>query len=158
LSSECTGGGRKRFINAQRSYAGEEKTLLDELRYGLFLGSEDFVSKFKKKLDRERHREKPQVRTALKQEGIMTMLDRIFTALDVQDRDDLLRPVRGVQRPDRDLAIYILCHLGLYNHQEIGRVFGVGYTSVSGALKRSERILSEDRKTKKRVEEMLNDK
>jgi len=152
------GGSRRRFIDAQRSYAGEEKTLLSELRYGLFLGSDDFVNKFKKKLDRENHREKPQVRTALKQEGIMTMLDRIFTALSVQDRNSLLRPVRGVQRPDRDLAIYILCHLGLYSHQEIGRVFDVGYTSVSGALKRSERILSEDRKAKRRVEKMLNDK
>ncbi len=32
------GGSRKKFIDAQPAYAGKEKSLLDELRYGLFLG------------------------------------------------------------------------------------------------------------------------
>ena len=37
------GGSRKKFIDAQLAYAGKEKSLLDELRYGLFLGSERFA-------------------------------------------------------------------------------------------------------------------
>lgn len=152
------GRSRKRFIEAQRSYAKEEKALLTDLRYGLVLGSEAFVSRLKKKLEKERHREKPQVRKVLRERSIEELLDHtIFPLLGVKDGKGLLRPVRRTSRPERDLAIYILCHLGFYTNQEVGSVFGVGYTSITGALKRAEAYMAEIRKARRKVDRILND-
>lgn len=148
---------RERFINAQSAYVGEEKSLLDELRYGLFLGSERFVTKWKKILEEERHQEKPQARTALRGQGISAVIRKAFSALGVEDPSLLLKPLRREKRPNRDLAIYMICHLGLFTHQEIGREFGVGYTSISGAVKRAECYMDEDKELRKKVFEAVND-
>ena len=42
----------------------------------------------------------------------------------------------------RDMAIYGLRKAGIFTNQEIGRVFGVGYTAVTEAAKRAETYLS----------------
>ena len=42
----------------------------------------------------------------------------------------------------RDMAIYALRQAGIFTNQEIGRVFGVGYTAVTEATKRAEVYLS----------------
>ncbi len=146
---------RKRLVEAHKAYAGEEKKLLNELKYGLFLGSARFVEKMKERLQEESHPEKPQVRMALEEEKIEVVLDKVFTALNVKDPDALLRPVRRAKRPDRNLAIYILCHLGIYPHREIGRVFGVGYTSITEAVKRAEGYMEMDKKARRRVSRVL---
>ncbi|MCK4487457.1 MAG: hypothetical protein KAU38_11945 [Desulfobacterales bacterium] len=131
---------------------------MDKLRYGLFLGSKQFVKKWKEKLYAEKDREKPQARRALKEEGIETAVERVFRSLGVQHPGSLLKPCRGESRPDRDLAIYVLCYLGVFTHQEIGRHFGVGYTSISGSLKRVEGYMSSDGDLKEKVSIILNDK
>ena len=152
------GGSRKRFIDAQHSYLGKEKTILDKLRYGLFLGSEQFVKKWKIRLRTEKDREKPQARMALKEEGIEVVTQRVFTALGVEHPGALEKPRRGESRPDRDLAIYMLCHMGIFTHQAIGKHFGVGYTSISGALKRAQALIQSDQELRQRIVGILNDK
>ncbi|MCK4485423.1 MAG: hypothetical protein KAU38_01505 [Desulfobacterales bacterium] len=131
---------------------------MDKLRYGLFLGSKQFVKKWKEKLYAEKDREKPQARKALKEEGIETATERVFTSLGVEDPGPLRKPCRGESRPDRDPAIYVLCHLGIFTHQEIGKHFGVGYTSISGALKRAQGYMESEGKLKQRIANILNDK
>ncbi len=53
---------------------------------------------------------------------------------------------------------FVICHLGIFAHQDIERVFVVGYTSINGALKRAQVYLESDKKMKKKVESILNDK
>ncbi len=151
------GGSRQRFVKAQFAYADEEVNLLDELRHGLFLGGEQFVDEWKERLRGENHREKPQARSALKDQDISFAVEKVFSKLDVEDPSPLLIPLRREKRPDRDLAIYILCNLGVFTHHEIGRTFGVGYTSVSGALKRARRYMDSENKIRKKVDRILND-
>lgn len=127
-------------------------------KYGLFLGSEKFVNKWKKKIETEKDREKPQARRALKDERISVVAERVFASLGVDNTAPLLKPRRGENRPERDLAIYVICHLGVFTHQEIGRQFGVGYTSISGALKRVEGYMGSDTELRKRIDKILNDK
>ncbi len=127
------------------------------MRYGLYLGSEEFAFELKERLQGERHREKPQARTALSEDGILAILEKVLFALGVKDHKSLLRPLRRTQRPERDLAIFILCHLGFSSHQEIAGVFGVGYTAITGALKRAEEHMGASKKMKRRVEKVLND-
>ncbi|UCG11070.1 MAG: transposase [Deltaproteobacteria bacterium] len=152
------GGSRKRFVEAQTAYSDVESSLLDELRYGLILGEERFVEEWKERLQEEAHREKPQVRAVLKDQNISSVVETVLSKLRVEDGTSLLKPLRGEKRPDRDLAIYILCHLGVFTHRDIGRVFGVGYTSVSGALKRAGSYMDADKKIREKVVRILNDK
>ncbi len=149
---------KKQFVKEQLAYAGKEQNLFDDLRYGLFLGSEQFVEKWRAQLQKEQHLEKPQVKMALQEQDIRQITERIFTKLGVKDPSLYLKHLRGKRRPYRDLAIYILCHLGIFAHQDIGRVFGVGYTSISGASKRAQVYLDSNKKMKKKVESILNDK
>ena len=48
------GASRKRFIDAQLAYVGAKETILDKLKYGLFLGSEEFVNKAIKQQRKDR--------------------------------------------------------------------------------------------------------
>jgi len=52
-------GNRRRFLKARRQYGNDDKTLLNDLRYGLCLRRAGFVEKWRKVLREEMHREKP---------------------------------------------------------------------------------------------------
>ena len=54
--------------------------------------------------------------------------------------------------------MYVLYQFGVYRNQEIGYVFGVGYTAVTGAVKRSERYLALDKQLDQMVKKILDDK
>jgi hypothetical protein len=151
------GGSRERFMEAQLAFATEEDTLLDELRHGLFLGDEEVVEDWKERLEKERHREKPQVRSAFRDQNISKVVEVVFSKLGVLDPAPLLKPIRRKKRPNRDLAIYILCHLGTFTNQEIGHVFGVGYTSINGSLKRARSYMDAEKDERERVDRILND-
>ena len=53
--------------------------------------------------------------------------------------------------------IYNISHLGLFTHQEIGRAFGVGYTSIPGTLKQAKSFMDSDKKIRRNVVGVLND-
>ena len=55
---------------------------------------------------------------------------------------------------NRDLLIYVLYRLGVYRNEEIGEVFGVGYTAVSEAAKRGREYLRLDKQLEKTVNEI----
>ena len=151
------GGRRHRFLGVQLAYGSEEDSLLGEIGYGLFLGGERFVEEWTERLQEERDREKPQVRSALRDQDISLVAKRIFAKLGVKDPAPLLKPSRRAKRPDRDLAIYILANLGAFTHKEIGSKFGVGYTSVTGALKRAENYMEAEEQIRNKVNGVLND-
>jgi len=151
------GGSRKRFCRAQHSYLGEERTLFDELRYGLYLGSDEFAEECIKRVKEEDIREKPQVRFLLKGRDIQPLAFKIFKELGEKDPYSVMRSKRGTRRPKRDIVIYILSYLGVYTNRQIGEAFEVGYTAVTGAAKRGERYVEEDDRLKKTVERIIND-
>lgn len=66
-----------------------------------------------------------------------------------------MRPLRRAKRPLRDLAIYILSRMGIFTHREIGQKFGVGYTCITGVLKRAEEYLKREKAMKEKVEGIL---
>jgi DNA-directed RNA polymerase specialized sigma24 family protein len=55
------------------------------------------------------------------------------------------------------VAIYILYQLGVYRNEEIGEVFGVGYTAVTGAVKRALAYLNKDLGLEKMTKKIIND-
>ena len=68
---------------------------------------------------------------------------RILKRLGEKNPEAVLK-VRKYRCRNRDVAIYVLYRLGIYLNREIGRVFGVKYTAVPGAVKRAQQYLKSD--------------
>lgn len=137
------GGSRKRFLRAQQVFFEERPNLLEDLRHGLYLGSEAFSEECIERVKGERHPEKPQARSLLRSRDIRALAIEILKGLGERDPESALK-VRKYRCQSRDVAIYVLYQLGVYLNKEIGRVFGVGYTAVPGAVKRAQEYLRSD--------------
>jgi len=150
------GGSRRRFIREQQLYFREDGDLLRDLRHGLYLGSEEFSEECIQRVGREGHRENPQYRGLLRGRSIRGLSLEILERLGEKGPDKILDS-RKKHSLNRDLAIYILYQRGVYRNEEIGEVFGVGYTAVSEAVKRGREYLQLDKQLEKTVNEILID-
>jgi len=149
------GGSRRKFIEAQLGSLGEKENLLDQLRHGLYLGSEEYAEECIQKGRREEHREKPQYRSLLRDRDLRLLAFEILRNLDEKDPESVLN-ARWSRHPKRDLCIYMLYQLGIYRNKEIGEVFGVGYTAVTEAVKRGKEYLLSNGRLRKIAEEIKN--
>jgi len=150
------GGSRRRFIIEQQSYFRKDTNLLKDLRYGLYLGSEEFSEDCIDRVVKERHREKPQYRLLLKKKNLGVLALEILKRLGERTPDKILG-FRKKHSLNRDLAIYVLYQRGVYRNEEIGDVFGIGYTAVSEATKRGREYLRMDKQLERTVNQMLID-
>jgi REP element-mobilizing transposase RayT len=135
------GGNRRRFREAQEFQLGRRRSVLEDLRYGMYLGTEEYAEECLRKLKDENYREKPQIRRMLEARDIEEVLKKVLKGLGQSDIAPLLASGK-TRNLTRDMAIYSLRKAGIFTNQEIGRVFGVGYTAVTEAAKRAEAYLS----------------
>jgi len=150
------GGSRKRFLRAQRVFFEERPNLLEDLRHGLYLGSEEFSEECIERFKGGKHHEKPQARSLLRSRDIRALSIRILKGLGEKDPESVLK-VRKYRCQNRDFAIYVLYQLGVYLNKEIGKVFGVGYTAVPGAVKRGQEYLRSDGQLERLVKKIIAD-
>lgn len=148
------GGSRKRFLGAQQEFLEERMNLLEDLRHGLYLGSEEFSEECMERFKGEEHSEKPQARSLLRSRNLRTLATRILKELGEEDPESVLR-IRKYRCQNRDIAIYVLYQLGVYLNREIGEVFGVGYTAVPGAVKRGLAYLRSGRQLERVVNKII---
>jgi len=150
------GGSRKKFCHEQAAYLGRSESPLSELRYGVYLGSEEYGQRCAEMARGEPVAEKPQKRLLLRQEGKEEMAREILGRLGEKDIDGQF--VAGKkQRPARDMCMYIMSQVGAYTHKEIGSVFGVGYTAITGSIKRAELYLQKNKRSMVLVDKTLKD-
>ena len=150
------GGSRKRFLRAQQVFYEERPNLLEDLKHGVYLGSEEFSEKCIERLKGEGYHEKPQARSLLRSRDIRTLAIKILKGLGEKDPESVLQ-VRKYRCQNRDVAMYVLYHLGVYLNKEIGKVFGVGYTAVPGAVKRGQEYLGSDGQLERVVKKIIAD-
>ena len=150
------GGSRREFLKAQRLSFAEGGNLLDDLRYGLYLGSAEFSEECLQRAKGEAHREKPQFRALLRGRDPRAIAVEVLKRLGENDPGSVLG-VRRVRSINRDLTIYILYQLGVYRNDEIGEVFKVRYTAISGAVKRAQEYLSSHTQLVKMIRKIIND-
>jgi putative transposase len=135
------GGSRRKFREAQESQLEGGRSVLKDLRHGMYFGTEGYAGECLRRLKNESHREKPQIRRMLQARDIEEVLRKVMKELGQTEMDPLR--VAGKKRNlTRDMAVYALRQAGIFTNQEIGRVFGVGYTAVTEAAKRAEAYLS----------------
>ena len=124
----------KAYREMVQNYSKEEKNIWEDFRHGLFFGTQTFVDRIKSKyLSKSPNVEVPQIRQVLRGDNIKAILTKASSALKC-DISDLRHPKKSKRFNNidkRDLLIYLIWDMGMYNNQEIGRLFGLGYSSVS---------------------------
>lgn len=150
------GGSRKRFLRAQQAFFEEWPNLLEDLRHGLYLGSEAFSEECIERVKGEEHHEKPQARLLKRSRDIRALAIKILKGLGEREPESALK-VRKYRYQNRDVAIYVLYQLGVYLNKEIGEVFGVGYTAVPGAAKRGQDYLRSDMQLESLTQNIISD-
>ncbi len=136
-----------------QSYSKEETKIWEDFRHGLFLGSQKFIDRIKSKyLSDNPDVEIPQKRKVLRDTNPEKILEIAAKVLKC-DTDDYLRYARisDSDKLNRDLLIYILWSTGWYNNQEIGNLFGLGYSSISRRVTIVKSMISKDDKINKRI-------
>lgn len=146
----------RRFRDAVRRYDEQRDGLLSHLHYGLVLGSPTIVEEVRQQLPRRREREKPQLQALRAHGSLPERLSEYAGRLEISAEEvaGLLRPVRHRERPHRDALMYLLWQEGRFRLGQIAPHFGVGYTAVEQACRRTERRLKTDRKFRRRLEEI----
>lgn len=150
------GGSRRKFLRAQREFLEEKSNLLEDLRHGLYLGSEEFSEECIERFKGEKYSEKPQGKSLLRSRDLRALAIKVLCGLGEKDPESVLS-VRKYRCQNRDIAIYVLYQLGVYLNREIGEVFGVGYTAVSGAVKRGLKYLKSGGQLEKVVNKIIAD-
>lgn len=137
------GGGRQHFIRAQQSSFDQKENLLDNLRYGLYLGSEQFSEECIRRIEGQDYREKPQAKRLLRSKDLRPLALEILKKMG-EENPEFFLGVRKYRSPNRDITIHVLWKLGVFKNKEIGEVFGIGYTAVTEAIKRARTYLRSD--------------
>jgi len=130
-----------------QKYAKEEQRVWEDLRHGIFVGSEKFVKKIKKHyLPDMPHAELPSQKQVIKDVEVETVLSKAAGLLKCDLK--LFRKSRRITKStkvDRDLLIYIAWQLGVTTNQEIGEKFGLSYSAVSQRVKIIKEMLKKDK-------------
>jgi hypothetical protein len=100
--------------------------------------------------------EKPQKRMLLRRQSKEEMARWILERFGEKDIDGQLAPGKK-RRPARELCIYVMSRVGAYTHKEIGEVFGIGYTAVTGIIQRAENYLQKNMAQKILSEKILHE-
>ena len=134
-----------------QSYSREETKIWEDFRHGLFLGSQKFVDRIKSKYLLETPDvEIPQKRQVLRDTNPENILKKAAKILKC-NTDDFLQSSRisASDKLNRDLLIYLLWNTGWYNNQEIGNLFGLGYSSISRRVTIMKSMISKDEEINK---------
>jgi REP element-mobilizing transposase RayT len=130
-------GSRKRFCSEQGAYLRRQESPLKELRHGLYMGREEYAEECTRLAKAEHSPEKPQLRLLQRSLDKRQIAEEILRRLKVDVADGQLAIKKQLRR-SRDLCIYIMSRMGAYTNREIGELFGVGYTAITGTVKRVE--------------------
>jgi REP element-mobilizing transposase RayT len=130
-----------------QKYASEEKSLFEDLRHGLILGSNQFVKKLSKKYASAKPElslpKQGQTRKSLDIEGYLRNAEKIFKC-DVEHFVHAKR-LSGSEKEIRDMLLYGIWKTGQLNNEQIGNLFGLSYSGVSHTVKSAKRKLSNNR-------------
>ena len=127
----------KTYREKVQRYAKEEKNLWEDLRHGLVIGSKKFVEKIGRvHLPEKLHKEIPQQRRLSQNIDIETKLKAAAQILscDLEGFRQMSRVTKAA-KDNRDILVLSVWKSGLLSNDEIGRLFGMTYSSVSHIIR-----------------------
>jgi hypothetical protein len=143
------------YRKAAQSYAREKKSIWEEVRYGFLMGSDDFADTITSRFlsDRKHQKDIPEQKSILGRTSLNEIAAKAASALNCDLQEFIIsRRIKGSDRENRDLLLYILYDTGLYTNKEIGELFELTYSAVSRRVQFMQMCLNADRKLKKRFE------
>jgi len=156
LSQFGTKDPHQSYRKKVQNYAGEERSLLEGLRYGLFLGTNRFADTLKERFLKTSPQPElsQQVKLAMAV-GAKATLKKLSQASDC--RVDYFRDSLRISKADkmnRDLMLYLLWHSGLYTNQHIGELFGLSNSSVSKRAALTRKRIREDAALQNKIQQL----
>ena len=144
------------YRKKMQQYSGEEKSILEDIHYGLFVGTTKFSDKLKSRFLKEiPHPEMPQQMKLLKDHDPKQLINRISKLLgcNLKTFRESLR-ISETDKTDRDLMIYILWNTGRFTNQNVAKLFGLSYSSVSRRVSIVRNRLREDKIFKAKLDRL----
>ena len=135
-----------------QKYSNEEQRTWENLRHGIFLGTEKFVEKIKKRyLPNKPHEEVPHQKQVIKDIDLDLLITQAAKKLNTDlRRYQKLSRISKADKADRDLLIYLTWQLGVATNQQIGEKFGLTYSAVSRRVGIFKDMLRKDKALQKR--------
>lgn len=123
----------KSYREKVQKYSREEKSLFEDLRHGLIVGSKQFAEKIRNKYLPSRL------------DAAMPQQSRLAATVDLQnflvkaekklkcDLNDFVQAGRlsGAEKDKRDILLYFIWQAGQLGNEQIGNLFGISYSAVS---------------------------
>ena len=121
------------YRESMQKYSKEDRRTWEDLRHGIFVGTEKFVKKIKKRyLPDIPHSELPHQKRVIKSVNLDKVLSHAAGILNCDM--ELYRKSARISKSstlERDLLVHIAWQLGVATNQKIGEKFGLTYSSVS---------------------------
>jgi REP element-mobilizing transposase RayT len=138
LSFFSGGRSRQAYRDKVQHYAKEEKSVLEDFRHGLIVGTHQFVDKIKAQYVLQvPHQEIPQQKGLVGRINTKLFLEQVSRLFNCEvHRFKRAGRLFGEDKDLRDLLVFFLWERGSYTNREIGEVFSLGYTSVSHIVKK----------------------
>ena len=119
-----------------QQYAEEEKSLWEDFRHGMIMGTKEFVDRMRSTyMPNNFHKEIPQHRALGKSIDPEKVLEKAAGILNC-DLDYIrhCRRIPKLLKEDRDLLIYLVWKICILSNEETGRLFGMTYSAISHIL------------------------
>lgn len=127
----------RQYREKVQNYADEKKDLWEDLRYGILLGSHEFVEKIKERhLPSKIDKSIPQ-QTRIAENfdpGDLLHIAEKILQIKVRDLQNSGR-VYGEKKEKRDLMVFLLWKSGYISNKRIGQYFGITPSAVSHAIR-----------------------
>ena len=138
-----------------QEYAKEEKKVWEDVKYGLFMGSPEFIEKLSLRYLKKQEKEMPQQRQVLKGEELRKKTWKAAEALGLEMEELRQRSrVKAHEKESRDVLVYLLWENGIYTNAEIGELFGLSYSAVSKQAGLFQRRLLKDKQLKRKYDKV----
>ncbi len=140
--------GRKAYREKVQRYADEKKSIWEDVKHGLFIGSQVFVDRIKKDyLSGEPQADIPVHQKFVDDRDLGDIIDTASAVLKIDIQK--LRSSRRISNADmsnRDMLIYHLWQSGRFSNSEIGSQIGLTISSISRRAGNFQSLLDRDKK------------
>jgi REP element-mobilizing transposase RayT len=139
-----------------QKYAKEEQHMWEDLRHGIFLGTNQFTEDIKRQyLGGRPHQEMPSQKQLDKNADAEALC--LHAAEMLSCNLEQLRKSKRIckaDKADRDLLIYLLWRSGQLTNQQIGEKFGITYSAVSQRVSIFNEVLRKNRALQKKFDQI----